>query len=98
MKDYRNAIIAILLVLLLFFLSSCGSNAGIMVDTTIAIKGPYGFWGGLWHGIIIPVTWIGSMFSDNVAIYAINNNGNWYDFGFAIGVGGIIFGSGSSKK
>jgi len=43
----------------------------------------------LWHGIVIPLTWIGSLFSENIAIYAINNNGGWYDFGFVFGVGGI---------
>lgn len=50
---------------------------------------PVGFWYGLWHGMILPFAWIGSLFSDNIAIYAIYNNGGWYDFGFALGVGGL---------
>ena len=59
---------------------------------------PYGFWGGLWHGLILPFAWIGSLFSDNIAIYAYNNNGGWYDFGFVLGVGGLSFGGGKASK
>lgn len=55
---------------------------------------PYGFLGGLWHGIIAPVSFIGSVFSENIAMYAVNNNGGWYDFGFVLGAG-ILFGGGS---
>jgi len=47
----------------------------------------YGFWGGFWHGFIITFSFIGSLFSDDIAIYAVNNNGGWYDFGFWFGVG-----------
>jgi hypothetical protein len=57
----------------------------------------YGFWGGVWHGMIQPFSFIGSLFSDDIAVYAINNNGGWYNFGFVGGfglmvriVGGII--------
>jgi len=55
---------------------------------------PYGFLGGLWHGIIAPFSFFGSLFSDKIAMYAVNNNGGWYDFGFVIGAG-ILFGGGS---
>jgi hypothetical protein len=54
---------------------------------------PYGFLGGLWHGIIAPVSFVISLFSDNVAMYAVNNTGGWYDFGFVVGAG-ILFGGG----
>ena len=42
----------------------------------------YGFWGGTWHGMIMVPSFIGSLIWDDVAIYAVNNNGGWYDFGF----------------
>jgi hypothetical protein len=54
----------------------------------------YGFWGGLWHGIITPFSFIGSWFSDDIAIYAVDNNGGWYDFGFVLGIGGLFGGGG----
>jgi hypothetical protein len=47
----------------------------------------YGFWGGTWHGMIMSFSFIGSLFSDDIAIYAVNNNGAWYNFGF---IGGFF--------
>jgi hypothetical protein len=44
-----------------------------------------GFWQGLWHGVISPVTFIVSLFRDDVGIYAVRNSGAWYDFGFLFG-------------
>ena len=51
-----------------------------------------GFWLGLWHGFITPVTFIVSLFNDSVGIYEVRNNGAWYDFGFMFGVS-TVFGS-----
>jgi len=59
---------------------------------------PAGFWTGLWHGIICPLTFIVSLFDDDVAIYEINNNGGWYDFGFLIGVAGSCGSAGASAS
>jgi len=56
---------------------------------------PAGFWAGLWHGLICPITFIVSLFSPNVRIYEIHNRGRWYDFGFVIGVSCAFGGSGS---
>lgn len=42
----------------------------------------YGFWSGAWHGMTVEIAFIGSLFSDDIAIYAVNNNGAWYDFGY----------------
>jgi hypothetical protein len=57
-----------------------------------------GFWHGLWHGIIFPIAWVVSLFSESTAIYAVYNNGAWYDFGFFIGVGGFSASLFASKK
>lgn len=72
------------MILVMILLSSCADkvNVGECVKTE-----PYGFWYGLWHGWIILFSWIGSWFSNEIAIYAVNNNGGWYDFGFIIGIG-----------
>jgi hypothetical protein len=45
----------------------------------------YGFWGGLWHGLISAFSLIGSAFNSDIAIYATNNRGFWYDLGFVLG-------------
>lgn len=51
-----------------------------------------GFWKGLWHGFIMLFTFIVSLFRDGIGIYEANNNGNWYNLGFLLGVM-IFFGS-----
>lgn len=79
--------LTILLLFAVVLLSGC-AEVSPHVSTCIT-SNPYGFWDGFWHGITIPFSWIGSLFSSDIAIYAYNNNGGWYDFGFVFGVGGI---------
>ena len=38
------------------------------------------------QGLISPITFIVSLFTSSVNIYEVQNNGNWYDFGFMLGV------------
>ena len=89
MKKLRTNIIYILL--LAFLLTSC-ADVSPHAQSFIT-SNPYGFIGGMWHGMIIPFSWIGSMLSDDIAIYAYNNNGGWYNFGFVCGVGLLSGGS-----
>lgn len=85
----------ILLSLAVFvLLSGCAYTADI--ENCIG-NDAYGFWGGLWHGMIVPFSFIGSLFFDNMAIYAVDNNGAWYDFGFVLGVGGLFGSAGRSS-
>lgn len=49
------------------------------------------FW-GLVHGIFIVPTFFWSLFADSVTIYQSPNDGNWYNFGYFIGIS-IIFSS-----
>jgi hypothetical protein len=76
--------------LLLVLLTGCADT--VPVTTT---HETVGFWYGLWHGLILPFAWIVSLFDSDVAIYAIYNNGGWYDFGFVLGLG--AFGGSSSS-
>ena len=46
---------------------------------------PANFWAGLWHGLIIVVTFIVSLFTDDVNIYEPSNVGWGYNIGFIIG-------------
>jgi hypothetical protein len=36
------------------------------------------------------------LFTDQVAIYAVPNNGGWYDFGYFLGI--VVFGVGARKS
>lgn len=57
----------------------------------------YGFWGGFWHGLIFIFSAIGSILIDEVSIYAVNNTGGWYDFGFILGIL-VLYGGGISSN
>src|SRR5512134_708428 len=41
---------------------------------------------GLWHGLIAPVTAVGSFFNPAMQMYEVHNNGREYNLGFLIGV------------
>ena len=59
-----------------------------------------GFFLGLWHGFLAPLSFIISLFTDAVRAYAVPNVGRWYDFGFLLGIGGFSSGifAGSRKR
>ena len=80
-KDYK--VLAFLLAFMIIVSASCAPGNTRFDET------PAGFWAGLWHGIICVFTFIISLFTDNVQMYEVNNSGNWYNFGFLVGV--IIF-------
>ncbi|MGM0432267.1 MAG: hypothetical protein ACQEQU_06085 [Spirochaetota bacterium] len=54
---------------------------------------PAGFFMGIWHGWVAPISLIGGLFRPEIRIYEVINTGWWYDFGFYIaiisGFGGI---------
>ncbi len=91
----KNLRWVLLAVFLLLILSACAAGPNSAVDTPSPEGEVAGFWLGLWHGIIVPITWIISLFSDTVSIYEIHNNGGWYDTGFLLGAGVFLGGGGA---
>jgi hypothetical protein len=88
----------LLSVVLLLVLSACAAGANPAVDTPSADGDLAGFWLGVWQGIIVPITWIISLFSDTVSIYEVHNNGGWYDTGFLLGAGFFLGGGGAGAN
>ena len=80
-------VIILIIVVALFALTSCADVSHVQ-QCLPPTEHTYGFWGGTWHGIIMVPSFIGSLIFDDVAVYAVNNNGGWYNFGF---VGGFFF-------
>lgn len=72
------------MLLTLLFVASCADHVHLSQAINIP---PVGFWYGLWHGMILPLAWFVSLFDSDVTIYAIYNNGGWYNFGFVLGAG-----------
>jgi hypothetical protein len=96
-EKLRKTTFAAIMVITAVLLASC-ANQEIVAP---CLKGhTFGFLGGLLHGFIAPFDLIAMLFRDDVTVYAPNNNGAWYAFGFLIGSGGWGFfgGNRSSRK
>ena len=58
-----------------------------LINTPDAHGRPAGFWLGVWHGVISPVTLVASFVTkQNVQIYEVHNEGNLYNLGFFLGL------------
>ena len=77
-------------ILLLAGLAGCATQSAAAI-----VPAAPGFLLGLWHGFIFPVAWVLSLFMPDVAVYAVPNNGGWYDFGFFVGV--VFLGVGARR-
>jgi hypothetical protein len=83
----KKNIISLLVVILVsvFMLSGC-----LPGDGTATLKNPAGFFWGIWHGWIAPVSLVWGLFDHSVRIYEQVNSGWWYDLGFYIAaIGGF---------
>ncbi len=80
----RSAVRVAASVAVVLLLAGCAADAN-----PDAGDGSAGFWLGLWQGLILPVTFIVSLFNEDVAIYEVDNRGNLYDLGFVFGAGGL---------
>ncbi len=78
-------------LLAMLALAACAHQAASAVE-----PGAPGFLLGLWHGFIFPVAAILSIFVPDIAVYAVPNNGGWYDVGYFIGI--VFLGVGSHRS
>jgi hypothetical protein len=87
-------------IIFVLFLSACAPGPNRLANTPDGEGKIAGFWLGVWHGLIAPITFIVSVFSDKVSIYDVHNSGNWYNFGFVLGAGLFLSGGilGRKKK
>jgi len=86
------------LALVLLMLAGCAAGPNEMTNSPDEEGKVAGFWQGLWHGIIAPITFIISLFSDTVNVYEVHNNGGWYTFGFLLGLGVLTGGGGRASS
>jgi hypothetical protein len=76
---WASAFLALLLV------AGCAPAINEQVHTAGPDGVTAGFWRGVWHGIILPVTFVVSLVSEKVGIYEAHNSGGWYNLGFVVG-------------
>jgi hypothetical protein len=91
----HRARIAAVLIGCILVLAACAAGINPEVGSSPPDGDVAGFFMGLWHGFIAPVTFVISLFTDSINLYEVHNNGNWYDFGFVLGAG-ILFGGGGA--
>jgi hypothetical protein len=96
-RSKRTALAVIILVLLLAGLS-CAPGPNSVEKTANAEGKIAGFWIGIWHGLISPITFVISLFSRSVRFYEVHNNGGWYNFGFVLGAGLFLSGGILGRK
>lgn len=76
----------VVLGLVVVGLSGCAPGDNPLAQTASPEGELAGFWLGLWHGLIVPITFVVSLFADGVGVYEVHNSGAWYDFGFVLGL------------
>jgi hypothetical protein len=93
-----GAVLLFAVVLLALALTGCAPGPNDQRGIPDADGDRAGFWLGLWHGIIAPITFLISLFKDSINVYEIHNNGNWYNFGFVLGAGVLLGGGAAGSK
>lgn len=82
MKNRRKSILlSILLITFVLMLTAC-----IPGDGTYTVQRPAGFFSGIWHGWVAPISLIIGLFDKNIHIYEAVNRGWLYDFGFYMAI------------
>jgi hypothetical protein len=79
--NLKKTSLILISLLLLILISGCAPGSGASTE-----KDPAGFFFGIWHGWIAPITLIWSLFNPEIRIYEPLNTGWWYDFGFYMAV------------
>jgi hypothetical protein len=91
-------LVLLLVVVAIALLGGCAAGPNPAEDTLTPAGDVAGFWQGLWHGLILPISFIVSLFSDGVSVYEAHNNGEWYNFGFFLGVACALGGTHASRR
>lgn len=86
-----SRVVPVLFVVALALLAGCAAG-----DPRFTSAEPAGFWVGIWHGVIAPITFVIGLFDGNIEIYERINTGSWYDAGFLFGL--VCLGAGSHAR
>jgi uncharacterized membrane protein len=97
-SERRLVWLLVVLGVVALLLTACAAGPNPQTGTAGGGGLVAGFWLGLWHGVIAPVTFVISLFATDVGIYEVHNVGAWYDFGFVLGLGFIVGGGSSGVR
>ena len=77
----NKLIFGIIFYVAIIAITSCMPGGGVSNNND-----PAGFFMGIWHGWIAPISLIMGLFNPEISIYEIQNTGWWYDFGFYMAI------------
>lgn len=77
----RRTVLLVMVVLGTVCLSGCVPGDGASTELNAS-----GFFSGVWHGWIAPITLIWGFFNSSIRIYEPINVGWWYDLGYYMAV------------
>ena len=81
----RRPLVLALMLIVTFMCLSCAPGNDRW-DQEINLGHKAGFWAGIWHGLIIIITFIVSLFTKEVGLYDMSNTGWPYNLGFLLGL------------
>lgn len=65
---------------------SLGLAGCVPGDGSCTAADPAGFWSGIWHGWVAPVSLVWGLLDPAVRVYEAQNTGWWYDFGYYMAI------------
>lgn len=84
----KRAVLFLLIITIMIAMTGC-----VPGDGTYTAEKPAGFFWGIWHGWVAPISLIVGLFNKGIRIYEPINSGWFYDLGFYVavisGFGGI---------
>lgn len=77
----RTIGLVLLMIFVLFLLTACVPGDGKNTSDD-----PAGFFWGIWHGWLAPISLIVGIFNKSIRVYEIHNTGWAYDLGFYMAI------------
>jgi hypothetical protein len=98
MRISTRALLVVAAVAAVSALVACMPGPNPFTPGPVVGQSPAGFWLGLWHGIIVWVTFVVSLFDHSVSVYEVHNSGWPYNLGFVIGAATLHGGGGAASR
>ncbi len=75
-----------MLYLALFLIATLALAGCVPGDGANTPLNPAGFFWGIWHGWLAPISLLIGLVNGEIRIYEVNNSGWWYDLGFYVAI------------
>ena len=89
----KRILLIVIMILFIFLVTGC-----VPGDGTYTEQKPAGFFWGVWHGWMAPISLIIALFDKKIRVYEVMNTGWWYDFGFYMSIVGGFGGLALSRR